>query len=291
MKMIEDTVWIKKLRDFWAIYKTNMKGVIGLAMVLIFVFIAIISPYIVPYDPFQRNVVEPFAPPSKEHRLGGDDIGRDLFSQMIFGSRISLFIGFVAAFSTTLIGTIIGTVSGYFGGYIDDILVTFTNIILTIPSIPIMLVLAMYLGPNIWNIITVIAITNWTGVARIIRSQVLSLKERAYVDASRAIGAGSTHIITKHILPNAVPLILANAVLRVVSAILSEAGLSFLGLGDPTAISWGTILHYAQFCGGFSRGAWWWIIPPGLLIGLVAISFTLIGYSLEEVFGPRLRRA
>ncbi len=281
--------WSSSVKNFASVYSGNTKGMAGLAIVSVFVLLAVFGPFIVPYDPYERNVVERFSPPSKDHILGGDDIGRDIYSQLIYGTRTSLFVGLVAATSTTLIGVFIGTVAGYFRK-LDSILMTFTDIVLVLPSIPIMLVLAIYLGPSIWNIIFVMTITSWTGVARIIRSQVLTLKERAYVDSARAIGAGNGHIIFRHILPNVVPVMLATAIMRVVDAILSEAGLSFLGLGDPTAISWGMILHYAQTCGGFSRGAWWWIVPPGLMIGLVAVSFTLIGYSLEEVFSPKLRK-
>jgi ABC-type dipeptide/oligopeptide/nickel transport system permease subunit len=283
------SLWFDSLKNFWSLYKRNKKGLIGLAIVSIFITIALLSPYITPYDPYEWNVAPAFSPPSSDHILGSDDVGRDIFSQLIYGTRISLFVGFSAAITTTFIGVIVGTVAGYFKS-LDSILMTFTDIVLVLPSIPIMLVLAIYLGPSIWNIILVITITSWTGVARIIRSQVLTLKERAYVDSARSIGAGNVHIIMKHILPNTIPLILATAILRIVNGILAEAGLSFLGLGDPTSMSWGMILHYAQTCGGFSRGAWWWIVPPGLFIGFVAVSFTLIGYSLEEVFSPKLRR-
>ncbi len=287
--MSRTSLWFDSLKNFWSLYKKNKKGLLGLAIVSIFITIALLSPYITPYDPYEWNVAPPFSPPSSDHILGSDDVGRDIFSQLIYGTRISLFVGFAAAITTTFIGVLIGTMSGYFKS-LDSILMTFTDIVLVLPSIPIMLVLAIYLGPSIWNIILVITITSWTGVARIIRSQVLTLKERAYVDSARSIGAGNVHIIMKHILPNTIPLILATAILRIVNGILAEAGLSFLGLGDPTSMSWGMVLHYAQTCGGFSRGAWWWIVPPGLFIGFVAVSFTLIGYSLEEVFSPKLRR-
>jgi len=287
--MSRTSLWFDSLKNFWGLYKRNKKGLIGLAIVSIFITIALLSPYITPYDPYEWNVAPAFSPPSSDHLLGSDDVGRDIFSQLIYGTRISLFVGFAAAITTTFIGVLIGTMAGYFKS-LDSILMTFTDIVLVLPGIPIMLVLAIYLGPSIWNIILVITITSWTGVARIIRSQVLTLKERAYVDSARSIGAGNVHIIMKHILPNTIPLILATAILRIVNGILAEAGLSFLGLGDPTSMSWGMVLHYAQTCGGFSRGAWWWIVPPGLFIGFVAVSFTLIGYSLEEVFSPKLRR-
>jgi ABC-type dipeptide/oligopeptide/nickel transport system permease subunit len=287
--MSRTSLWFDSLKNFWSLYKRNKKGLIGLAVVSIFITIALLSPYITPYDPYEWNVAPAFSPPSPDHLLGSDDVGRDIFSQLIYGTRISLFVGFAAAITTTLIGVIVGTMAGYFKS-LDSILMTFTDIVLVLPGIPIMLVLAIYLGPSIWNIILVITITSWTGVARIIRSQVLTLKERAYVDSARSIGAGNVHIIMKHILPNTIPLILATAILRIVNGILAEAGLSFLGLGDPTSMSWGMVLHYAQTCGGFSRGAWWWIVPPGLFIGFVAVSFTLIGYSLEEVFSPKLRK-
>lgn len=227
---------------------------------------------------------------TKTFILGTDDAGRDVFSQMIYGTQVSLLIGFLATLMTVVIGTFIGIVSGYMGGKIDDILMRITDIMLVIPGLPLMIVLAAILGPSITTIILVIGILSWPTTARFIRAQVLTLKERAFVEAARAAGATDFYIMRKHILPNVMPLVFAEAILMIASAILIEAALSFLGLGDPVHISWGMILHYAEMRGAFSRGAWWCVVPPGLAITLVCVSFVFIGNALDEILNPRLRR-
>ncbi len=278
------------LTGFWNRYRRNKMGMIGLVLIAFFLVLAIAAHQISPWDPYKMNTGPPFAPPSSEHPLGTNDMGQDLFSQLIHGARISLMVGFVAASVNVAIGTVMGLVSGYFGGKLDEFLMRLIDIMIIIPGIPIMVLIAAYLGPSIWNIIFILVIFGWTSIARVIRSQVLMIKEYPYIEASKAAGAGSLRIIFDHIMPNVVSLILPQAVLSVVGAILGEAGLSFLGLGDPTHVSWGMLLYYAQAYGAFLRNAWWWIIPPGLCITLVGLGFTFVGYALSDIFNPRLRR-
>jgi len=281
--------WKGKIVEFWNLYKQNKAGLVGLGIILFFIAIALLAPFISPYDPYAM-VDKPFQPPSDKHWFGTDDSGKDIFSQVIYGTRTSLAIGFLAALSITVIGITVGVIAGYFGGLVDVILVGIIDMILVLPALPLMIVLAAYLGPSIWNIVLVITIVGWTGTARVIRSQVLSLKEFPFIEAARAVGSSSIRIIVKHILPNILPLALANMILQIPRAIVTEAGLSFLGLGDPTHVSWGMILYFAQNFGGFSRGCWWWIIPPGLAIVVASSAFIFVGQALDAIVNPRLRK-
>jgi ABC-type dipeptide/oligopeptide/nickel transport system permease subunit len=281
-------------REFASVYRRSKPGLVGLAILLSFLFIAVFAPFISPYDPYNR-VDRPLRPPSDKYLLGTNDIGQDIFSELIYGTRVSLTIGFLAALFTVVIGTLVGVVSGFLGGAVDEVLMRFTDVIMILPNIPLLILLMAIFGRQSYFImILAISITGWTGTARMVRSSTLSIKERAYVEASKAIGAGDGHIITKHVLPNVSPLIMATMIYQVAGAMMSEAGLSFLGLGDPSAKSWGMVLHYAQTSGGWyaNQGypAWWWIIPPGLLIALTITSLVLIGQTLEEIINPRLRR-
>ncbi len=201
-----------------------------------------------------------------------------------------MLVGIVSTLISMIIGSLIGISSGYYGGAIDAFLMRMTDVFLVIPWLPLMLVLTALLGPSLWNIIFVIGITSWASTARIIRSQTLSIKERPYVERARAIGSGDIHIMTFHILPNVFPLIFANTVLIAAIAILSETTLSFLGMGDPTSSSWGMMLHFAFETGAAIIGAWWWLLPPGIAVVLVVLAFTFVGYALDEVLNPRLRR-
>ncbi len=221
--------------------------------------------------------------------LGTTDKGGDAWSQLVYGSRISLIIGLLATALSTAVGVIVGMVAGYFGGKIDEALMRIVDFLLVIPGLPLMMVLAAFLGPTIQNIIVVIAILGWTGTSRLIRSQVLAEKNKAYVESARAIGASDTYIIFKHILPNVTPILFANITLGVVGAILSEAGLSFLGLTDPSEPSWGRMLADARSSGGFSNGAWWVVVFPGLMITVLSLAFTFMGHTMDQVLNPRLR--
>lgn len=278
----------KRIKNFWDIYKSNRMGLIGLIILIIFVFIAIFAPFLAPHNPYKssRNV---YAPPSLEHPLGTNDMGQDIFSELIYGTRISLLVGFLAAAVSTVIGGFIGIISGYFKRA-DSILMRITDIFLVIPSFPLMILLAAYLGPRISTVIIVIGVLSWPYTARVIRSQVLSLKERTFVESAKVIGASDFYILRAYILPNVMPLLFANITLNVASAIVSEAGLAFLGLSDVTYKSWGIILYFARIRGGFLKGAYWWWVPPGLCIALVVLAFTLVGHALDEILNPKLRK-
>ncbi len=221
--------------------------------------------------------------------LGSTDKGADAWSQLVYGSQVSLTIGIVATGLSTAVGVIVGLVAGYFGGKIDEALMRVVDFLLVIPGLPLMMVLAAFLGPTIENIIVVISILGWTGTSRLIRSQVMAEKNKAYVESARAIGASDTYIIFRHILPNVTPILFANITLGVVGAILSESGLAFLGLTDPSAPSWGRMLADAQGSGGFSNGAWWVVVFPGLMITSISLAFTFVGHTLDQVLNPRLR--
>ncbi len=224
-----------------------------------------------------------------KHLLGTNDVGQDIFSELVYGARISLFVGFAAAISTVLLGTIIGLISGYYGGVIDEVLTSFTDVMLLIPVLPFMILLASMLGQGYINIIIVISIFAWPGVARLVKAQVMTLRERGYVEAARAIGVSNWGIMLNHLLPQLLHLLTAFVVLRIGGAMIAEASLSFLGLGDPTQKSWGTMIYWANASGAISSGLWWWITAPGLMITISVLGFTQIGYAIEEYVNPRLR--
>jgi peptide/nickel transport system permease protein len=227
-------------------------------------------------------------PPSSEFWLGTDDNGRSVLTLLIWGSRISLFVGLVATLISMLIGTLVGLLSGYFTGWPGALLFRLTEWILVIPFLPLAIVLASVLGRSLVNIVIVIGVTSWPGTALLIRSQTLSIKERAYLERARVLGAGRWHQIRRHVLPNVMPMVFANTTLTVAIAILTETTLSFLGLGDPTRVSWGSMLDDAYEVGAITTGSWWFIVPPGLCVVFVVLSFTLIGQALEDVLNPRL---
>jgi len=279
---------VRRLRGFWALYKQSHIAMFGLFLVLAFIAVALAAPWVAPYDP-RALVGKPFERPGEDHILGTDQVGRDIYSQLIWGSRISLMVGLFASVFSVAIGTAIGLVSGYLRGPIDTVLMRITDLFITLPSIPLMLILAAIIGRSVWNIILVIAVTGWTGTARMVRAQTLSIKERPYVEAARSVGARDSQIMFRHILPNIIPLIFANAIVGIVNAILAESGLSFLGLGDPTKPSWGLILRHANEVGAMATGRLWFIIPPGVCIMLIAIGFAFSSYSLDQIMNPRLR--
>ncbi|GEM_PF-241190 len=230
------------------------------------------------------------APSGNTYLLGTDAFGRDIFSQLVWGSRIALLVGFAASFFSVMIGIIVGVVAGYFGGWVDSVLMRFTDVILVMPFLPLIIVFAAVMGPSIWNIIIAITLVGWPGTARIIRSQVLSLKERPFIDAARVTGASNVRIMFRHIIPNVLPLAFLYMTFSVTSAILGEASLSFIGLGDPTTMSWGMMLYTISHGSGYTLTAWWWLLPPGLAITFLVLGFFLVGRAFEEIINPRLRR-
>jgi peptide/nickel transport system permease protein len=266
----------------------SRRGKVCVSVLGLFVFVAIFGSLLAPYDPYASST-DVLAPPSSEHWLGTTEVGADVFSQLLVGARVSMVVGISAAAISAVLGTAVGLTGGYFGGWTDKLLDAFENWFLVIPQLPLMIVLARLLNPSVFVLVIVIGITSWAGTGRIVRSQVLTLKERAFVERARALGAGDWHIIRRHVLPNALPLIFANTVLIVAVSILAEASLSFLGLGDPTRISWGTKHEYGFDAGAPSAGAWWYIIPPGLCITVLVFVIGLIGYVFEQHVNPRLR--
>jgi len=258
----------------------NRTSFIGFILLSAFLTIAIFAPFIAPYDPWEPGY--PFLRPCLDHPFGTNDIGQDIFSELVYSARISLFVGFFAAFISMVIGTLIGLISGFFRGLVDEILMGLTDIFLLIPGLPLMIILAAYLSPSIWNIIFVIGILWWTSTARVVRSRVLQVRELPFIEASKALGANDMYIVFRHVLPNTLHVIFAKFVLAVAGAMLTEASLSFLGLGDPLQKSWGMMLNYAFSRGGFINGYWWWYLPPGLCISLAVLGFVLIGFGLEE---------
>jgi peptide/nickel transport system permease protein len=264
------------------------RGRLGLTVLGLFIFLAIFGEAIAPYDPYASSL-EVLAPPSSDHLLGTTEQGSDVLSQLMAGARVSIVVGFAAAVISAVVGSAVGLASGYFGGWTDRILDALENWFLVIPTLPLMIVLARLLDPSLGVLILVIGLTSWAGTGRIVRAQVLTLRERSFVERARALGARDTYIIRKHIFPNTAPLIFANTVLIVAVAILSEAALAFLGLGDPTKISWGTMLENAFEAGAPSAEAWWYVIPPGLCITTLVLAVAVLGYLFEEYINPRLR--
>jgi peptide/nickel transport system permease protein len=287
--------WLRRRRalaGIWREYRHHRPGMIGLGFLILVVIMALSAPLLADEAGLRAiNTTDnpAFASPSEFGPLGTDALGRDVLTQFIWGSRISLLVGVAATILAMLIGSVVGIAAGFFGGRVGGLLMRVTEWFLVIPFLPLAIALAAILGPSIENIIVVIGITSWPSTARLIHAQVLTLKERDYVDRSRALGASDWHLMTRHILPNVSPLILANTTLTVPIVILSEATLSFLGLGDPSNASWGQMLDDAFETGAVTVEAWWYIVPPGLGIMLVVLAFTLVGQALEEVLDPRLR--
>ncbi len=272
-------------------YLRSPLGVIGASMLLITIVVALFAPLLAPYDPSQRVNVTPediLAPPDRQHLLGRDDAGKDVLSQLIYGARVSLIVGFTASFMSMFIGTAVGLIAGYFGGRVSNLLMRVVDFLMVIPDLPLMLVIIAIMGRGLLNIVLVIGLLGWTYTARLVRSQVLSVKERQFVLRARAVGASSLRIILRHILPQVLPLIIAQAVLDISVAILAESSLAFLGLGDPMLVSWGMMLNFA-FERAISRQAWWFLLPPGFAIVWVSLSLVLIGNTLETIVNPRLR--
>ncbi|MBW1971605.1 MAG: ABC transporter permease [Deltaproteobacteria bacterium] len=276
-----------RVKDFWRYFKRRKLAIIGLVLVILFFFIAIIAPKIAPYDPGQINVEEKLIAPCSRHLLGTDNLGRDLFSRMLYGSRISLSVGFIAVGISIIIGILVGSISGYFGGWIDIILMRFVDIMMCFPSFFLVLTVIALLGPNIVNVMIVIGVTSWMGTARFVRAEFLSLKERDFLYAARAMGASDTRIIFRHLLPNAMAPVLVTATLGVATAILTEAGLSFLGIGvQPPTPSWGNILTEGRI---YIFDAWWLTLFPGFAILITVLAFNLLGEGLRDALDPRLR--
>jgi peptide/nickel transport system permease protein len=259
----------------------------GLALVLGLFVVSVGAPWLAPYDPLSIDLKEVLMPPSSDHYLGTDTLGRDVLSRIIYGSRVSLKVGFVAVGLATLIGLFIGALAGYYGGWVDSVLMRLVDLMLCFPAFFLILAVIAVLEPSIWNIMAVIGLTSWMGVARLVRAEFLSLREREFVTAARALGAGDARLILRHMLPNALAPVMVSATLGVAGAILTESALSFLGLGvQPPTPSWGNILTAGK---DNIEIAWWLSVFPGLAILVTVMSYNLLGEGIREAIDPRLK--
>jgi peptide/nickel transport system permease protein len=267
---------------------SNRKAAVGATILLVFISLAIFAPWITKYPP-DEFVARPHLAPSSEHWLGTDGSGKDVFSQTVYGTRISLGTGLMVGFGVTIVGCIVGMTAGYFRGRVDDILSVFMNVVLIVPTLPLLVVLAAFLEPGFWTIVLVLTVTGWAWGARVLRAQTLSLREKDFVSSALVAGERAPTIIFREILPNMMSILMAGMFGAVIYAIGAQAGLEFLGLGNPSAISWGTNLYWAQNNAGLLTGAWWTFVPAGTCIALVAFSFALMNFAIDEMTNPRLR--
>lgn len=272
--------------------KRDKLALFGIVVLIIFMIVGVFSESLAPFDPTERHYgeagIKRLEPPSREHLFGTTDVGKDIFSQVILGTKTALTVGILAAVLTTFVGASIGIISGYFGGVLDSILMRIVDFFYAIPFIPFVIVLSAVLSPSMWNIIFAVTLLSWRTVARLVRSQVLSIAKRPFIKAAKVSGAGNFRIMVKYILPNVIPIILLEMAFMVNWAIMAEASIAFLGFGDPVKESWGQILHYS-FITGNATNAWWWTAPPGIAIVLLLVSIFFVARALEEVVDPRLR--
>ena len=263
----------------------NLLLFLGASIVLFFIIVAIFAPFIATYDPSATNLKGTFLPPSSKHFFGTDDIGRDVFSRVVYGSRVSLFVGFIAVGISLIIGVVLGLASGYYGGKVDSIIMRFTDIMLSFPSFFLILAVIAFLKPSIINVMIVIGFTGWMGVARLVRAEVMSVKNREYITAAILQGLSHKRIMFKHILPNVLSPVFVTATLSIAGAILLESSLSFLGLGvQPPTASWGNILTDGQ---KNIINAWWLSLFPGLAIVFTALGYNLLGEGLRDLLDPK----
>jgi peptide/nickel transport system permease protein len=265
----------------------------GAIIYAVLILVALFAPLLAPYDPHaimqDDGIWLTNQTPSSRFWLGTTNVGRDIFSQLIYGARPALLVGFSAAFIVVLIGTIVGLIAGYFGGWVDTLLMRLTDVAFGIPFLPFVIVLVAFLGPNIWNVVLAMGLLLWRDTARVIRSQVLTVRERAFVQAARVSGAGAWRTIFVYVAPNILALSLLYGTLAIGWAILTEASVSFLGFGDPEVVSWGFMLQDAYVSQALSRGAYYWFVPPGLCIMFAVMAGFFIGRGYEELLFPRLR--
>jgi peptide/nickel transport system permease protein len=261
---------------------------VGAAVVLLFVVIAVLAPLISPFGLHEQSGAV-YCSPSSRHLLGCDDGGVDMLTLLIWGARVSLIVGFAATLVAGLIGGAFGILAGYFGGGTDLALMRVTDYFIVIPDVPLMIVVAAVWGPSLFHIIIVIGILLWSTTARIVRSQVKSIRERVYVKRARSLGASHARIIFRHVLPQVAPILMAQVVLTIALAVFDETALSFLGLGDPSKVSWGKIIENGFLRTAISFGAWWAIVPAGICVALVIMGCTLFGQAIEDALNPRLK--
>ena len=273
---------------FWPRIRRNRLALFGGGVVLMLFLVSLSAPVIAPFDPSAINAYAVLSPPTWHHWFGTDELGRDVLSRVLYGSRVSLKVGFVAVGIAVSIGTVIGLVSGYFSGLVDATLMRVVDVMLCFPAFFLILAIITFLEPSIWYIMMVIGLTGWMGVARLVRAETLSIREMDYILAARCIGCSNTRIIFRHILPNAVSPVLVSATLGIAGAILTESALSFLGIGvQPPTPSWGNILTSGK---DYIEFAWWLSLFPGLAILVTVLSYNLLGEGIRDALDPRVKR-
>ncbi|MFF3321117.1 ABC transporter permease [Streptomyces sp. NPDC002889] len=275
---------------FWRAYRTHRAGLFGLGALALIALVALAAPWLVGAD-VQSVTTAPGAAlekPSAQFPLGTDQFGRSLLGLLVWGARISLTVGLLAAALSVAIGTLVGIIAGHYGGWFSTVLMRITDWFLVMPTLVLAIVLATVMSRSIWTVIIAIGVTSWPTTARLVRAQTIAVESRPYIERAKALGGGHGHIMNRHVLPNVMPLVLAQTTLGISSAILTEATLAFLGLGDPTVVSWGGMLQDAREAGAVSSGHWWYLAPPGIAIAVVALAFTLCGRAIEAVLNPKL---
>lgn len=280
----------RALRRFWTQYAEHRSGVVGLVVLLLIAVLALAAPLVAGEN--ARSVTHapggPLEEPSGHFPLGTDQFGRNLLSLLVWGARVSLSVGLLAAFLSVAIGTLVGVTAGHFKGWYSTVIMRVTDWFLVMPTLVLAIALATVLDRSLWTTVLAIGVTTWPTTARLVRAQTLSVESRPYIERARALGGGHGHVMTRHVLPNVMPLVLSQTTLVISNAILTEATLAFLGLGDPIIVSWGGLLQDAREAGAVSAGDWWYLAPPGLAIALVALAFTLCGRTIESVLNPKL---
>ncbi|MEH0418767.1 ABC transporter permease [Streptomyces sp. B21-083] len=275
---------------FWNRYRSHRAGLLGLALLALFALAALTAPLTVGSDVSSVTDApgQPMESPSGAFPLGTDRFGRDLLGLLVWGTRVSLLIGLLAALLSVVIGALVGITAGHFRGVYASVIMRVTDWFLVMPTLVLAIALATVMSRSLGTVVLAIGVTSWPTTARLVRAQTLAVESRPYIERAKALGGGHWHVMSRHVLPNVMPLVLAQATLIISSSILAEATLAFLGLGDPTVVSWGGLLQEAREAGAVSSGDWWYLVPPGIAIAVVALAFTLCGRAVESVLNPRL---
>ena len=272
---------MKKAGSFFKGFLRDKTAMVGAVILLFFAIMAIFAPVLAPYDPHQI-VNAPYLKPCAEHWLGTNDVGQDILSEIIYGSRVSLQVGITAALAVTLLGSTIGIVSGYYKGWVDQVFTLLTNVAMTIPSLPLMILLVSFVNAGVGGIVLAICITSWAGTARVVRSRVLQIREQPFIQIEKVLGVRDIVIMVRHIFPNIKDIIFTRCAMSVGSAMMMETSLSFLGLGSFASKSWGNVIHFAFFRNGVINNAWWWYLPPVICISLCMLGFMLLTYHNKD---------
>lgn len=282
---------VERIRTYVAVLRREPMGFAGLIGILLIVTTAVFAPVIAPYDPLATDYANNYAEPSAAHPLGTDDSGQDILSQLVYGARPAIQVGLVSAFAVAFVGMNVGLFAGYYGGYVDDLLMRVVDFAYGVPFLPFVIVLVGLWEASLWTVVAAIGLLLWRQVARVVRSNVLNIKEKPYIKSARTAGASDLRIIYRHIAPNVLPITFLYGSFAIAWAILAEASISFLGFGDPEAITWGQMLQSAFQAQALARDAWWWFTLPGLAIMLTVISAFLIGRGYEELLNPELEES